>query len=299
MRAHRNVEPQEPLAPPLPAGRIVNVPDRGEMFVREAEGPAGAPTVVLLHGWALSADLNWFAGVYDKATQHGRLLAVDLRGHGRGIRSDLDFSLEAAADDVAGVLEELDAAPAVLGGFSMGASVALLVWRRHRSLVAGLVLASSAVQWRTTLRDRVVWSGMAFVEYAMRFGNPEGVVNRYLREAVEHSPFLSDYQGWVRGEARRGDPADLAAAGTSVARFDARDFVGTIDVPVAVVVTLRDRLVPAGRQRELADAIPGAKVVEVDGPHNAWLLRPDAFAGAMDEGLRLVVGAAGATTPAG
>ena len=48
-------------APPLPPGRIVELPGRGTTFVREADGPAGAPTVVLLHGWSVDADLNWFA----------------------------------------------------------------------------------------------------------------------------------------------------------------------------------------------------------------------------------------------
>ena len=68
----------------LPTGRIVNVPSRGEMFLREASGPDASLPVVLLHGWTLSADLNWFSGGYRVASSHGPMIAPDLRGHGRG-----------------------------------------------------------------------------------------------------------------------------------------------------------------------------------------------------------------------
>jgi hypothetical protein len=110
-------ELQDPLPPPLPEGRVVNVAGRGEMFVRQAPGPAGSPTVMLLHGWALSADLNWFAGGYEAVGRHGPVVATDIRGHGRGLRSEKPFTLEAAADDVAGLIATLGVGPSVLVGY--------------------------------------------------------------------------------------------------------------------------------------------------------------------------------------
>ncbi|MBA2626088.1 MAG: alpha/beta hydrolase, partial [Acidimicrobiia bacterium] len=112
------LNPEPPLPPPLPPGRVVDVPGRGEIFVREAPGPKGAPTVLLLHGWTASADLNWWR-VYPSVPSIGSLLAIDHRGHGRGIRSDEPFSLEAAADDAAALLEHLGAGPAIVCGYSM------------------------------------------------------------------------------------------------------------------------------------------------------------------------------------
>ena len=57
--------------------------------------------------------------------------------------------------------------------------------------------------------------------------------------------------------------------------------------------TGHDRLIRPAKQRELAAAISGAHTVELDGFHNAWMLRPDAFTEALDEALRLVVNATG------
>lgn len=281
-------EPLPPMPPPLPEARVVVVPDRGEIFLREVPGPPGKPTIVLLHGWTLTADLNWFT-VFDTVARHGRVVAPDQRGHGRGLRSEQRFSLEGAADDVAALIEHLGAAPAVVLGYSMGGSIALLLWRRHPEVVAGLVLQATGLQWRANLRERALWTSLAVVEYTSRFGTPRGVTDRYLRYAVEESPDLDPYRAWVKGEVRRGDPSDIGAAGRALSAYDARDFAGDIDVPTAVVVTSRDLLIRPEKQRELARAVPGAQTVELDGPHDAFLVSPDEFADATDQALRLVL----------
>ncbi len=291
-------DPTEPFPPRLPDGRVVNLERRGEVFVREVRGKPGSPTIVLLHGWTLSADLNWFSGVYEVAARHGRVIAPDLRGHGRGLRSQQPFTLEAATDDVAALLRELDAAPAILVGYSMGGSIALLCAERHPELVAGLVLASCGLQWRDSPYERAVWLAMGFTEYVMRFGAPEGLTDRYLRHAVEQSAELEPYLGWVKAESRRGDPADIGHAAKALARFDANDLVEDIDVPSAVVVTKEDLLIRRRRQKALAKTL-GSKVIEVDGRHNAWMVRPEEWAAAIDEGIEHVTSKSAAPTTEG
>ena len=279
-----------PLPPPLPDGRVVYIPNRGETFVRQAPGPDDAPTVVLLHGWTLSADLNWFSGGYEVASRRGPMIAPDIRGHGRGLRSEEDFTLQAAADDVAGLIDELGLGSVVLVGYSMGSSIALLLAHSHPEKVAGLVLASTGLQWRSSLYERALWKGMAGVEYVLRFGAPQGITDRYLRHAVQQSPDLGPYRSWLKAEARRGDPSDIAAAGRQLADYDARPLAGGIDVPTVVVVTRHDHLIRARKQRELAQAIRGSQVVEVEGAHNAWMVKPVEFADALDRALGVVIG---------
>lgn len=286
-------DPEEPLPPRLPPARIVNVEGRGEMFLREVPGKEGAPTIVLLHGWTLSADLNWFSGVYEVASRHGRVIAPDLRGHGRGLRSEQPFTLEAAADDVVALIRHLDATPAVLVGYSMGGSIAILCAERHPDLVAGLVLASCGVQWRANLYERALWLGMGFTEYVLRFGAPQGITDRYLRNAVKQSPDLEPYLGWVKAEARRGDPSDIGHAAKALARFDARPLIGSIKAPAAVVVSQHDLLIRRQRQEELAAAL-GCPAIGVDGRHNAWMVRPDDWAAAIDEAIGHATAASGA-----
>ena len=90
--------------PDLPPGRHIHLPGRGTTYIREMPGPEGAPVVVLLHGWTATADLNFFT-CYEELARHFRVIAVDHRGHGRGIRTSQPFRLSDCADDVASLAE--------------------------------------------------------------------------------------------------------------------------------------------------------------------------------------------------
>src|SRR5260370_13295626 len=72
------------FAAEMPAGRRLDLPGRGTIFVREASGPAGAPTVLLVHGLLASADLNSSLAVPGLAA-HFPFLTPALRRHCRGI----------------------------------------------------------------------------------------------------------------------------------------------------------------------------------------------------------------------
>lgn len=276
-RLERN-DPQPPVPPSgLPPARIVELPGRGEAFVRERPGRPGQPTVLLLHGWTASADLNWFRA-YDAVAGEGRLLAVDHRGHGRGMRSEERFSLEDAADDAAAVLRTLDAGPAIVVGYSMGGPISMLLAHRHPDLVEGLVLEATALEWRASFRERLVFRFMAALEFVLRSGRPKGLLERTLRDAVHQSPDLEPLIPWLQAELRRGDPSAIADAGRALGLFDARPFAPSFSVPTAVVVTTKDRLVRPRKQRQLARAIPGASTFEIEGDHDCPLVLPGPFA---------------------
>ena len=72
------------IAPWLPPGQLIDLPDRGTTFARMAPGPStDSPTLLLLHGWTATADLNWYMS-YAPLAKHFNLLALDHRGHGQG-----------------------------------------------------------------------------------------------------------------------------------------------------------------------------------------------------------------------
>lgn len=258
------------------------------MFLREAKGVADGPVILLLHGWTASADLNWFP-LYEPLTAVGTVLAVDHRGHGRGLRSEEEFSLEAAADDAAALLRHLGHERVIAVGYSMGGPIAMLLWRRHPELVDGLIFEATALEWHASTWERLIWKLLAGAELVFRLGPSRGLVERYLGQVVEMSPEMAQWQGWLKGEMRRGDPSALAQAGRALSRYDARPFAGSVDVPAAVVVTTHDRLVRPKKQRALARAMPQSSSFELAADHDAPLLHPLALATATTDALAWVL----------
>jgi 3-oxoadipate enol-lactonase len=268
------LEDQGLVLPPLPPAEVITVPGRGEMFVRRTSGGEGVP-VLLLHGWMASADLNWFL-LFQELSRHHPVIAPDLRGHGRGIRSHRPFSLEDCADDAAALLRHLGVERALVVGYSMGGPVAMLVWHRHPELVAGLVLEATALEFSGSPRERLVWRLMGPLAILIRWPTGRIVLLRLTGGLEEIPRSLLPYRAWADGEFRRNDPTEVAEAGRALGRFDARPFAASIDVPTAVVVTTRDSLVPPDKQRALARAVR-AQVFEFDGDHTAVALQAEEF----------------------
>jgi 3-oxoadipate enol-lactonase len=264
----------------LPPGRSIDLPGRGTTFIREVEGPPGAPTVVLLHGWTASADLNWFPS-YEPLGRQFHVVALDHRGHGRGLRSNRRFRLRDCADDVAALAQVLGIERCIVAGYSMGGPIAMLTWQRHRDLVQGLVLCATASRFSSSdVRSQVLFNGMFGLAIAARV-TPAQMRDHAMRRFVTRKVTGSPIGEWIASELHLHDPAALLHAGSAIGRFDAYLWLPEVDVPTAVLVTTEDVIVPPDRQLRLASAIPNSTVIEVAGGHGVCVERPSAFVPAL------------------
>ena len=273
---------------PMAAGAEVELPGRGTTFVWDIAGPAGAPTVVLLHGWTATAELSWSASVGALAA-HFRVIALDHRGHGRGIRTDGSFSLAECADDVAALVGVLGLGSVVVVGYSMGGPIAQLVWQRHPELVAGVVLCSTADVFDATSRDHRRFGLLDRLAVAARVPGLRGGVERTLRALAAAKARTRAPGSWALEQIARHDWFAVLEAGRAIGRHDARAWLGQLSGPSAVVVTPGDEVVPADRQLAMARRLADATVHEVDGGHAACF-DPVRFAGAVAEACRSVAG---------
>jgi 3-oxoadipate enol-lactonase len=278
----------EPWRPPLlPAGRAVELEGRGTTWVTEAPGPDGAPTLLLLHGWTATGALNWFNAI-PTLSRSFRVVALDHRGHGRGIRGHRRFRLEECADDAVALADVLGVERFVAVGYSMGGPIAQLTWRRHRDRVAGLVLAATSRNFRGTPIEMALFSALGGLSLAARVTPPQWqhqLGSRYVRRKYDES----DIGAWARSEIARNDPRTLVEAGHAIGTFSSHRWIGEVDVPTSVVVTERDSVVRPDRQRRLAAAIPGAEVFTVDGDHGVCVMEPDRFVPALTRACARVV----------
>jgi len=262
--------------PAGPAGRLVGAAGH-EFCVREA-GPAGAPLVVLLHGWALDSLAAWHR-VIPRLAGSLRVVAVDLRGHGKTDRIRERFTIDDLADDVAAVLAVLGPGRATVVGYSLGGLVAQALARRHPAQVERLVLAATATH--LVRRPRAAAAGLMLQRALARIGIDAvpWAMHRYL---VRSGTVPPEHAAWLWDVLKARDPELHHQAGFALARFDARPWAGRLDLPVLCVVPARDQLVPPARQRDTAGLIPGASVVEIEGArHEALLTHPGELAGAI------------------
>jgi 3-oxoadipate enol-lactonase len=282
-----------PVPPPLLPGRVVNLPGRGEVFVRDSGGAPADPAVLLLHGWTVSADLNFFH-IYGCLAEAYRVIALDLRGHGRGMRSAETFTLEDCADDAAMLLDQIGADRVIAVGYSMGGPVGMLIARRHPGRVNALVMQATALEWHD-VRERMAWHLLSALEVGVRLGRGADFAERVLRQATEQRPELEAWRPWLIAEFRRALGPELADAGRALSRYDARPWAGHLDLPAAVLITTRDRLVRPAKQRELAEALH-AHVIEAEADHDLPLVNGTEYARLTRLAVDTVAAGAGLTT---
>ncbi|MGD0378406.1 MAG: alpha/beta fold hydrolase [Acidimicrobiales bacterium] len=272
--------------------------DGGRMHVIErGEGPP----VVLLHGFMLSGAL-WAHQLRDLAAHH-RVIALDLRGHGRSVPGSSGFSmtedsglvdelraearmsvaqqgspaLRRMAVDVRTVLDALNVEHALVVGHSMGGMVALQLAHdapadEMRRRVAGLALVSTTGGPFTRVPG---FGGVArlagpvsarAVGLADRWG-VRTVASQDLRWWLTRMGFGADAPAaqvrFVEGLHMATPAATVAELLPAIALFDLSKWLGTLELSVLVVVGSRDRLTPPRHALRTAAALPHSELVEL------------------------------------
>jgi 3-oxoadipate enol-lactonase len=258
----------------LPPGRSIDLPGRGQTFIREVAGPPGAPTLMLLHGWTATADLNWFT-TFESLGQHFRIVAPDHRGHGQGIRLKGSFQLEDCADDVAAIADMLEINTFIPVGYSLGGTIAQLMWQRHESRVRGLVLCSTAPHFTTSREERLGFLGLTGLAALSRLTPTQ--TREWLTEQIYLQRKSEGIEPWAIAQMATHDWRHILEAGSALGNFNSLEWLNTIDVPTSVIVTLQDTVVPVERQQRFAELIANTASFEVNAGHNAVYAAHEAY----------------------
>ena len=250
----------------LPPGRLIDIPDRGQTFIREVQGPDNAPTLILLHGWTATADLNWFT-CFEELGKHFNVVALDHRGHGQGIRSRSSFRLEDCADDVVALADTLGINTFIPVGYSMGGTIAQLIWKRHESRVRGLVLCSTAASFAVSREERLSFLGLTGLAVLARL-TPNQTID-WLTEQLYMQRKGDGLEPWALEQMASHDWRKIIEAGSAIGNFDSTSWLKQVDVPTSVVITTKDQVVAVDRQQRLIELLDDVDAHFIDGAHNA------------------------------
>lgn len=219
------------------------------------------PPVVLLHGLGDSHDL-WRHQIGTLAERH-RVVAFDLRGHGRSPLGEPGFEIGAMAEDVFASIAELGLEAPIVIGLSMGGGIAQALAIAHPGLVRALVLVSTSSEFPEATRERF----RSRADRAERLGMGavvDATVARWFAPSfMERRPAEVER---TRRAVLATDPLAFAAASRANAVRDLTAGLRTIRCPVLFVGGAED---PADPGRALA-------IYRRELPNLSWRILPDA-----------------------
>ena len=277
--------------------RLIPVGDV-ELCIQEFGRPQD-PTILLLSGAAASMDW-WDVDICEALAAGGRrVVRFDHRDTGRsttGEPGNPAYGGDVLDNDAARLLEALDFGPAHLVGVSMGGAIAQSVAVRRPDLVASLTVVACTAVGGT---DFAALPGPE-AALAARFENPppdpdwsdrDQVVEWYVDGELSFAGTIPVDEARVRGIAgevfdRSIDPAAagnhwLVVGDDGGEELDAR----RIAAPTLVVHGTHDPLFPLPHGEALAAAVPGARLLVVEGmghqvpPPATWeQVLPEVFA---------------------
>ncbi|MFG1920307.1 alpha/beta fold hydrolase [Cryptosporangium sp. NPDC048952] len=266
------------------------VPPRIERTVRSADGtaihvaeygPPDAPTVVLAHGWTLA--IGFYTNQIRALSRDLHVVAYNLRGHGGSdVPGKGQFTTDALADDLAAVLRAAvpDGTKAVVVGHSMGAMSLVAMAAKHRAVlrekVAAAVLANTGVTDLVTssllqpgpdgLRRLTAPLGRALISATLPLGSRPTAATMPLIRYLALPPHAPTEQVAFCAHVILETPRTVRGGfGATLGNLDLRTAVPHLDVPATVVTGELDLLTPPKLGRRLAEDLPQARLVEVDG----------------------------------
>jgi 3-oxoadipate enol-lactonase len=243
----------------------------------------GERTLVLVH--EMGGSLESWDEVVPRFTESRRVLRYDTRGAGLSQKVRGELGLDTMADDIAALLDALGIAGQVaLAGIAVGGAIALHFAARFPGRTSAVMVGSPA-------------TGIAPDRRAAALERLARIEAGGMAVAVENA-MLNGYAPELRGDIKRferfqarwlgNDPASYATIWRMLAGADMQDELTRLRCPVLVIGGSLDRVRPPALAQEIANAIPGARYVEVRTGHYMAVQTPDLISDCIDEFLRTV-----------
>jgi aminoacrylate hydrolase len=253
----------------MPLAPIAN----GKLYYETA---GSGPPLLLVPGLAGSAHF-WRLQV-PRLAQRFTVVLHDHRGVGRSSRDAIVYSIEQMAGDVLALMDHLGIDDAALIGQSTGGAIGQYLAAMQPQRIARLVLSSTWTHadayFRRQFELRRDMLRSAGIDIYTRTGTLLLYPAEWLRD---HD--LEIAKAEARSIADASSAEILLSRIDALLRFDGRDLAPRISCPTLVIAALDDRVTPPYFSHALAQAIPGARLVLLDGGgHFVPLVEPERYA---------------------
>lgn len=231
---------------------------------------SGDRDLVMAGGPASHLEISWdepgVAHALERLGTFARVIRFDRRGTGLSDPLPGPAILEDQMDDVLAVMDAVGVRSAVLMGSSEASRMAALFAATHPARTSALVLFAASAVGSQVITPRV--QQLFRSEFAANWGGRQ-MLELFAPSRVHDEEYARWFGRLVRSGASPGTAEKIMAMAV---RSDLSDVLGAIRVPTLVLHRRDDRLAPIHLGRELANAIPHARFVELDGAdHMPWV----------------------------
>jgi DNA-binding SARP family transcriptional activator len=229
----------------------------------------GRTDVLMLPGFVSHVERVWedatCRAFLAALAEMGRLILFDRRGVGLSDRVGFSPSAEATALDIRTVLDAAGSRRVVLFGASEGGPACIRFAAEHPERVAGLILfaslakGSAAPDYPHALRtdQYAAW----LQQLVSAWGGPAGI-ETFAPSLAGDAKARAWWAGLLRAAS---SPGAIKGVLEALRDTDVRPLLGRIAVPTLVLHRRGDRAVRIGAGRHLAEHIPQARFIELDG----------------------------------
>ena len=243
----------------------------------------GDRTLVLVH--EMGGSLESFDDVVPRFAESRRVLRYDFRGSGLSQKVRGQLHVDTMADDIAALLDALSIAGKVaLAGVAVGGAIALHFAARYPERTSAVAVGSPATGIAAE-RLPAALERLTKIEAAgMAFAVADAMQNGYAPE------LRGDLARFERYRARwlGNDPASYTTIWRMLASLDMQDELTRLRCPVLAIGGSLDRVRPPALAKTTADAIPGARYIEIPTGHYMSVQTPDLLSNCIDDFLRTV-----------
>lgn len=242
---------------------------------------AGGTGPAVLLGPSLGTTGELWRELAADLSQDHRVVSLDLRGHGRSPVPPGPYTVEGLAADVVATADELGLDRFAYVGLSIGGAVGQVLGLDHSDRLSSLVLCSTAPVFgaAATWTDRAAQVRRDGLEPLV-----DATTERWFTPAYRSAQ--PDRVAWVMDMFRATPVEGYAGCCEALAAYDVTDRLGQVAVPTRVVAGADDPGTPPQVGRLIADSVPGADLVVLEGAaHIANVAVPDAFNAAVRDHL--------------
>ena len=258
----------------MPETRYARSGDVNIAFQVIGDGPTD---IVYVPGWVSNVELMWddpgLAGFLRRLSSFARLITFDKRGTGLSDPVPLDNlpDFDTRMDDLRAVMDAAGSSSATIFGHSEGGTLSILFAAIHPDRTDGLVLTGSYAKrlrsddypWAPTVQERA----REVEQVAASWGRID-----WLEEVAPSRSNDPAFQAWFSRYLRMSASPSAAAALLEMNTLaDVRGALAAVTAPTLLLYRRDDRDVNVEEGRYIADAIEGARFVELPGAdHIFW-----------------------------